>query len=472
MKNLDEKIRRTFPSESVYHSTAYYNIFSGVNIPSFIKDYLIQRYTDGDGRLDKEGLLEFIGRHIPQKKSQIQKKMISEKRRFRLLTRLIIEPDIKAGVLRFEIPEMGIKKSNTLIPEYLTTEYPELTSDEVWGVVDLALIESESGGNRIELCDFTPFKPYETDLSYFQSRRSEYSIEEWINLLIRSMEYNPEGFESLNQKLLFISRLLVFVEPNLNLIELAPKGTGKSYVFSNLSKYGWIISGGVVTRAKLFYDIGRKTPGLIMRYDFIAMDEAQTIKFSSPHEVAAGLKTYLESGKFTVANYSDSSHASFILLGNIKLDQHKNPTTNKYFSHLPGIFNESALLDRFHGFIEGWKLPRIREDLIVKGYALNVEYFSEILHSLRTESKYRIFIDELLDVPRNADTRDTKAIKRISTGYLKLLFPHVNSANDIPVRHFELYCLRPALRMRGIIRNQIHYIDEEYNPEIPNITIK
>lgn len=472
MNYLDEKIKETFPGESVYNTPKNYSVFSGTNIPSFVKDYLIHKYTDKNGKLDKDGLLDFIEQHVPKKKGQIQKRMISEKKTFKLLTRLIIEPDIKAGVLRFEIPEMGIKKSNTLIPAWLVKKHRELNNDEVWGIVDLCLMESDSGGNRIEITDFKPFKPYDTDLEYYKSRRKEYSLDDWIDLLIRSMEYNPIGFESLSQKLLFISRLLVFVESNLNLVELAPKGTGKSFVFSNLSKYGWIISGGVITRAKLFYDVGRRTPGLIMRYDYIAMDEVQTIKFSSPSEVAAGLKTYLESGKFTVANYGDSSTASFILLGNIKLDSNKEPINRKYFIHLPPIFNESALLDRFHGFIEGWKLPRIHEDLIVNGYTLNVEYFSEIMHSLRTQPNYRVIVDELLDIPNKADTRDTNAIRKICTGFLKLLFPHIEHSNEISKEEFELYCLNPSMKMRKIIREQIHQLDLEYLPDIPAIKVK
>lgn len=473
MNELDSKIRAAFPGESVYKVSERYNVFSGINIPSFIKDYLIQKFTDSDGILDRDGLLEFLEQHIPKKKSRIQKQMISENKRFTLLTRILIDPDIRAGILRFEIPEMGIKKSQTYIPPWLAKKHPELTYDEAWGVISLARVEmDEGGGGKIELTDFKPFKPYITDLEYYRSRRKEFSLKDWVDLLIRSMEYNPDGFDSLTQKLIFISRLLIFVESNLNLAELAPKGTGKSYIFSNLTKYGWVISGGVVTRAKMFYDVTRTSPGLIMRYDFIAMDEIQTIKFSNDMEVAAGLKTFLESGKFTVANFSGSSHASFILLGNIELDEYKIPLNKKYFSKLPRIFSESALLDRFHGFIEGWKLPRVHKGLIVRGYSLNVEYFSEILHLLRTESKFNSIVDSLLVVPPSADTRDTNAIKKICSGYLKLLFPYVNSEGDINKEDFQNYCLKPALNMRKIIREQMYLLDKEYLPEIPLIKVK
>jgi ATP-dependent Lon protease len=186
------------------------------------------------------------------------------------------------------------------------------------------------------------------------------------------MEYNPDnkdsqtGFSSIDRKLLFLSRLLIFVEPNLNLIELAPKGTGKSYVFGNLSKYTWMFSGGVVSRAKLLYDIGRRTPGIIENYDFVTFDEIETIKFANEDELLGALKNYLESGRFTVANYSGSSEAGLMMLGNISLSPDWRPLSNRYFASLPGFFQSSALMDRIHGFIEGWKLIRLNQGLICK----------------------------------------------------------------------------------------------------------
>ena len=204
----------------------------------------------------------------------------------------------------------------------------------------------------IELIDFKPFKPYDVDIDYFRSVRKDFSLEKWVNLLIRSMEYNANGFENFTQKLLFLSRLLVFVEPNLNIIELAPKGTGKSYIFGNISKYGWLISGGIVTRAKLFYDVSRKAAGIISHYDFVSMDEIKTIKFADENKLEGTLKNYLEDGVFTIANYRGTSSSGLMLLGNIVLSSTMQPIHTKYFAGLPLFFQSSALLDRFHGLIK------------------------------------------------------------------------------------------------------------------------
>jgi len=473
MNNLDNKIKHVFPDESVYKTPKSYSVFSGKNLPSFIKDWLIKKYTDDFGNLDSIDLLKFLDEHIALKKDDLKKRLVTEHQDVTILTRFIVETDVKTGSTFFSIPDLCIKQSEGRVPDYIAKKHKELKDGEMWGVITLSYVPpagKEKG--MIELVSYKPFKPYQVDIDYYRTARKEFTTQEWIDLLIRSMEYNPEGFESFTQKLQFISRLHIFVEPRLNLIELAPKGTGKSYVFGNLSKYGWLFSGGIISRAKLFYDIARNSMGIITMYDFVTMDEIQTIKFSEPDELKGALKSYLESGFFSVAKVKQTSQAGMIIMGNIHLTKDKKPVNQKYFSELPYMFKESALLDRFHGFIEGWYLPRINENLKIKGYTLNVEYFSEILHELREISEYSAIVSELIDVPIKADTRDTTAISRIASAYLKLLFPHVRAASDIDKNEFNDFCLQPAIEKRRIIRNQIHLIDEEFNDTMPEICLK
>ena len=308
MNELDEKIKTIFPEESVFKSPGKYGVFSGFTLPSFVKDWLVKKYTDEFGDLDNDGLKIFLNDHLAHKGSKIKGSLLNDLEDITLLARIVVEPDIKSGILKFSIPDVGIKSNEGRIPQYIANKFPELKGGEVWGVVKLVYIPPENSHQGIiEIVDYNSFKPYEVDLDYFREKRKDFELEEWIDFLIRSMEYNPQGFETLTQKLLFISRLLVFVEPNLNLMELAPKGTGKSYVFNNLSKYGWVVSGGVVSRAKLLYDVARQLPGIITNYDFVALDEIETIKFTDESELRGALKNYLESGSFSVANYRGDS---------------------------------------------------------------------------------------------------------------------------------------------------------------------
>lgn len=471
-EELDTKIPKVFPEECVYKVEENYSVFTGKNIPSFIKDWLIKKFINEEGVLDREALLDFIDKHIPHKGSEkkLKGELISSKKPYTILARALIEPDVKKGIFKFSLPELGINFNEGRVDRYLVEKHSELKGGEVWGIFTLAYIPDDKEA-YIEIIEYKPFKPYDIDLDYFREGRKEFTLEEWVDLLIRSMEYNPNGFYSLEQKLIFLSRLLIFVEPRLNIIELAPKGTGKTYIFSNLSKYGWWVGGGIITRAKMFYDISRNSFGFITKYDFVALDEIESIKFSDEEELKGAFKDYLEQGKFTVANVMGTSNAGVILLGNISLNQYMRPINSIYFSELPSFFHDSALLDRFHGFIEGWKLPRMREDMKVRGYTLNVEYFTEVLHMLREKAEFTSIVNELLDIPRTADTRDTNAIRRLATGYLKLLFPNVKSADDINREEFEKYCLNPAIEMRGIIKKQIHMIDPEFREEVPEIRV-
>ncbi len=471
--SLDEKIKTVFPEESVLKNSDKYSVFSGFSIPSFVKDWLIKMFTDENDELDENGLKRFITNNLANNQKHVKGTLITDNKEVTLLARIVVEPDIKTGKLRFSVPDAGLKMNECEIPDYVVRDNPELKGGEVWGIITLDyLIPSGKEKGVILLEKFKSFKPYSVDVDYFASKRNQFSLMEWVDFLIRSMEYNPDGFDSFTQKLLFISRLLVFVEPNLNMMELAPKGTGKSYVFSNLSKYGWVVSGGTVTRAKLLYDISRESSGLIQQYQFLALDEIETIKFQDENELRGALKNYLESGSFTVAKYKGDSNCGLMVLGNIPLDENKKPLNKQYFANLHKFFMDPALLDRFHGFIEGWYLPRMREELKIDGYGLNVEYFSEILNEMRRVPEFEIVVQQLLDIPLKADTRDTKAIIKISTAYLKLLFPHVRTIQDISKEDFEEYCLKPAMHMRGIIKHQISLIDYEFRNELPDIKIK
>lgn len=474
-ESITDKICKQFASMAIYKDPILANsLFAGRNLPSFVKDFLLKRYIHQDGSIDRVKLTSFLDQIIPTQQTEV-KDRLNDGDEVTLLCRFIIYIDLAHNTRRFAIPDIGIKLSDGQIPEYIYSQHKgELVDGEKWGIVKLSLLPDETGKkNHVEMVDYKPFKPYNSvDVEYLRDARRAFSTEEWIDVLLSCMEYDADGFGTLTHKLEFLTRLLIFVEPRLNVIELAPKGTGKSFVFGNLSKYGWLVSGGKVTRAKLFYDKTRQQNGIMKNHDFTVFDEIQTIEFQEPAEIQAALKSYLESGKTTIDNNEFSSECGLMLMGNIPLTEQHRPINPRYFDSLPQSFRESALLDRFHCFIEGWLLPRIHKGIIYKGWTLNVEYFSEILHSLRTRNAYSLLFDRLVDYDKNADVRDFNAVKRITVGYMKLLFPHWISPEDVDLNELDTYCLQPAIYRRGIIKEQCHLIDPEFKMALPNFWLK
>lgn len=473
---ISEKIRQYFSAMSIYKDPERTNsIFAGRNLPAFVKDFLLKRYLNiHTGEIDTLALTQFLDQVVPSNSGTVKDKIVSGEEVV-LLARFIINIDLNKGIKQFSIPDYGIKLKEGIIPEYTYNKHKgELVDGEKWGIIKLCLLLDDDGKKyHVQMVDYKPFKPYSSvDMNYLAEARQHFTTQEWIDVLLSAMEYDPDGFANLTQKIEFLTRLLIFIEPRLNVIELAPKGTGKSYVFGNLSKYGWLVSGGKVTRAKLFFDKTKQQNGIIKNHDFTVFDEIQTIVFQEPAEIQAALKSYLESGKTTIDNQEFSSECGLMLMGNIPLTEQRKPVSAFYFNSLPENFKESALLDRFHCFIEGWLLPRIDTSMIFNGWTINVEYFSEILHTMRTNNTYSLLFDKIVRMEEKADVRDTKAIKRIATAYMKLLFPQWKNVEDINMEEFNMYCLQPAIHRRGIVKEQCHIIDPEFKSRMPEVYVE
>lgn len=478
--DMDDKIKRIFPRESVYKNPDIYDIFVGRNLPSFIKDWMVKCFTEGDV-FDRDACLEFINAKIPSKGMGLRKRLLQSRAPIQIFSRLIIHTDLLHGKMGFSIPDLGIGHREGIVSmDMAQSKIEHLHEGEVWGILTLTYnLPMPPMNGYVELTDFRPFEPYRVGLDYFLEARAQFSTLEWIDLLIRSMEVNPNYIDperglsfNLSRKLTMLTRLLVHVEPNLNLIELAPKGTGKSYVFNNLSKYGWTVSGGIVSRAGIFYNLSTKTPGIIHNYDFLALDEVETIQFANDEDIQGAFKNYLENGRIVVGQYKNVSDCGLMLLGNISLNRQMKPRHEDFFLKLPKFFHSSALVDRIHGFIPGWILFRFTEDLKLRGYALNTEYFSEIMHLLRCQTEAGQIVQEALLIPKNADTRDTRAVIKLCTAYLKLLFPQARSIEDIAPEEFQDYILTPALNSRAIIRKQLAVMDCEFSPTMPEIKLQ
>lgn len=513
---LEDKIKEVFSGMIVLKDPKRSEFFSNLSIPSYMRDWLVMKFSDNKGVIDYDSILSYVKKFIPDRDAfQIIKYQLMQGGIEKFLARIRMDVNLKKGYVQFELPDFGGSRGGAsgIVSDEVLDQYANtlLRESENWGIVELSLgstldFGQDSGStaaflndmlgdalqyeekasvikpNEIYLSGYKPFCPYRVDLSFYKQARKEFDVHEWINVIISSVDYNPEGYidpdtgeESEEVKLFFLRRLLPFVEKRINLIELAPKGTGKSYVYEKISKRGWLISGGTVSRASLIYDNAKKTGGLLTRFDYVGFDEVQSITFEQPGQIQQALKHYMEFGEIKGFDAQMSADAGVIVLGNI--DASKFSVDENMVDNISDVFAESATLDRFHGFIPGWKIPRLNEDLIANGWALNTEYFAEVMHALRDELVYAAIVDECLDVPPKADKRDMTAIKRICTAFVKLLFPHAEKKEDIEPQEFIDYCLTPAKEMRSIIKRQLCIIDpKEFDVpgkrEIPDVQYK
>lgn len=488
---MTDKLREYFDEMVVYKDKKNNGFFKSLNLPSFLRDYLLKLFQNEDGELDYDSMNDFIKKRIPRKEEwmSIKDKIIIDGERVKFLTRISIDIDVATQNISFSLPDFGLTNKETIIEHNVWQEYRTdlVSTNDVWGIVELGykypddydvmFIENDNKSKakkkekgKIKLCSFKSFCPYTIDLEYYKDIRSEFDIHEWIDIVLGAIDYNAAGYENEHQKLAILTRLLPFVEKRLNIIELAPKGTGKSYLFGHVSKYGTLVDGGKITRTKMFYDTVKRKYGFIQGNDYVAIDEIKLVKFNDDNEMRSILQGYMEYGTFNVNGFEGEADASIVFLGNISID-----FMDEYsymLNELPPLFQETALLDRIHGFIKGWDIPRMNESLELTGWALNSEYFCSILHLLRSDNSYRTIVERLIEVPEKADKRDTESVIRIATAYLKILFPNVRNASNISERDFKHYCLRPAIKMREIVRNQQALIDKEYKgKDIPDFKI-
>lgn len=477
MTDFTEKLKGVFGEMVVYKDLKKSNFFSAISLPSFMRDWLLKKFQDDDGYFEMDEMRQFINTYLPRKDEwvRIKDRIMTDNERVQLLTRISVDIDIASQTIYFELPDLGLSKKQTIITNGVWNEYrDELTAGkEVWGVVELGYYapNDDSRVGKIMLTSFKNFCPYTAELDYYKDARSEFDIDEWIDLLLGAVDYNAAGYRDRAEKLAMLTRLLPFVEKRVNLIELAPKGTGKSYLFGRISRFGYLLAGGTISRAKLFYDKSKRTQGLIFHNDFLAVDEIQTISCNDLGDMRSVLKTYMEDGVYRGDAWTGTADSGVVLLGNI--EKEKMNEYDDMFADLPYLFRESALLERFHGFIKGWEIPRMHDDLKICGFALNSEYFTSIMHLLRDDFTYRTIVDSLVKVPEAADTRDTEAVKRIATGYLKLLFPNCRDPKDITAYDFNTFCLKPAFKMREIVLYQIGRLDSEYRgKDMPKLTVR
>ena len=420
-------------------------------IPSFVEEWLISRFqaphkTPTDIYQD---ITAFMSKHLPAKtEKETIKFQLQKGESVVLLDRFEVRIDIGKDKKLLTIP--CLEERNASVSHEVLEKNQSLLEGGQWGAGRL-FVNSDNKTKFIELVEFKPMQSGRVRLDQLIKARGQFTTREWIGLLLRTMGYEPSAYSDEQQNHVIL-RLLPLIQNNLNMMELAPKGTGKSFIYSNLSRYTWLNSGGALTQAQLFKNLTTKEIGLIGRYDLLVLDEGQSINFKGADDIHAKFKDYLESGHYSIGNDKITSECGLMILANIDLYDGK-PKQLDYIRHLPEMFHDDALMDRFHGIIAGWKIPRFTTECAAQGVGIKADVFGEYLHQLRTVSHLEFPYGEC--PPLKGDSRDVKAVQRLASALSKLLL--LNPEHE----DYEQYVFNPAKELRQRVRSQLM----ELNPQ-------
>lgn len=460
----NELIRDVFGNLSIDKTRLPSSGLTSIGVPSFVAEWLLDKIVPGSGPLtaiELEKVNNFVKKAFPRKDDRneiIFDLTQGEVRKLIALMQVRIKLEQGGRVIPEPLAQIPVLNlTGCSIATEIVERYKMLLRQGVWGKISLAMLPDA----RVEVMGFEPFQCSHVNLQAYTDCRAKFNTQEWRDLLFCSMGFNPQH-PSYNQeaKTWIIARLLPLVESNYHIMELAPKGTGKSFVFENISSKVSLISGGKVTPAQLFINGKTKEVGLLGRHDVVVLDEVQSLTFDNPDEIIGPLKNYLESGRYNRSGFANiSSDCSVVMLANIELDEQLRPRNeDNLIANLPKFFAETALIDRFAGIIPGWEIPKFQREMVASQVGLKMDFFGEVLLSLRQENQFISYVQQHTQFNKNVTVRDQNAILKSASGFLKIFYPHLN----LTLMDYQRDCLEPARKIRQAIRNSQYNLDDEF----------
>lgn len=458
MNNLDNKVNEIFTG-LVVRKDLVKTVKGNAIVPTYVLEYLLGQYcaTNDESTIQAgiETVKDILRKHyVHRNEAGLVRSNIKEKGRYKVIDKISVALNEKSDTYEAEFSNLGIKK--VLVDSGTVKAHPKLLVSGVWCIAD---IEYEFTEDR-NICPWilSSLKPIQMsrfDFDGYIKARAKFTTDEWIDLLIQSIGFDPEMFGR-RSKLTQLVRLIPFCERNYNLIELGPKGTGKSHLYSEFSPHGILISGGEVTVPKLFVNNSSGKIGLVGYWDCVAFDEFAGKGKRIDKALVDIMKNYMANKSFSRGVETLGAEASMVFVGNTK---HTVPYMLKHsdlFDELPDKFYDSAFLDRIHFYIPGWEVDIIRGEMFSQGYGFVVDYLAEILRSLRNHDfsdRYKGFFELSSDI----STRDRDGINKTFSGLMKILFPH-SEASEAEVEEI----LKFAIEGRKRVKDQLKRIDSTY----------
>ena len=452
-QDIRKKLRRCFDGRIVRKDLTK-KIKEGANVPVYVLEFLLGQYCSSDDEEVIRQGVENVKRILADnfvRPDEAQKilSMLRSRGSHTVIDMITVRLDMKRNVYVAEFSNLGIRD----IP--IADEYPErydrLLCGGIWCIVQMDyeyIEEDRKNGTPVQIRKLTPIQMPHIDMEELRQGRKAFCKGQWLDVLLRSVGMEPEAL-SYREKWLILTRMIPLVENNFNLCELGPRSTGKSHLYKEISPNSILVSGGQTTVANLFYNMGRKTVGLVGLWDCVAFDEVAGIHFKDKDGIQI-MKDYMASGSFARGKEEKAASASMVFVGNINQSVDVLLKTSSLFDPFPPeMGTDTAFLDRVHCYLPGWEIPKFRPEHFTDDYGFISDYLAEVMRELRKE-QFGDGLDRYFRLGRNLNQRDTIAVRKMVGGYLKLLYP------DGAYTKEELEeALRMALEMRRRVKEQL-----------------
>lgn len=461
MKELDLKINKFFAGKVVRKDLTQ-TVKGNAIVPNYVLEYLLGQYCASDQEETINAGIDtvktIIAQHfVHRDEAESIKSKIREKGTHRIIDKISVKLNDKAD--RYEARFSNLGLNNIPISDGIVKANPKLLSEGVWSLVNMAYMPVEERDTPPWILESVkPIQISQVDIQEYKNQRSHFTTDEWVNLLMQSIGLNPEEF-STRSKFIQLSRLIPFTENNYNFIELGPKGTGKSHIFSELSPHGILISGGEVSKAKLFVNNSNGAIGLVGYWDVIAYDEFAGKTKKVDRGLVDIMKNYMANKSFSRGADVYQAEASMVFVGNT---DHSVPYMMKHshlFEALPKDYHDTAFLDRIHAYIPGWEVSKLRNELFTDDFGFIVDYIAEVMKSLRKEDHSKLY-QKYFTLSNTITTRDKTAIEKTFSGLVKIIFPDLKMSKDDVKLILDF-----AIECRKRVKIQLIKMDETFNDD-------
>ncbi len=451
--SLDDLLNRNFPGKVVRKDLTKL-VKEGANVPVYVLEYLLGSYCASDDEtLIEEGLRTvkriLAENYVRPDEAEKVKSTIRERGSLRVIDKVTVTLNEKRDVYEALLGNLGVNRVE--VPSSIVKKFEKLLVGGIWCIITLEyFFEEDQKGTPFQLRDLKPIQMPNMDLEeLFQGRRA-FNEQQWIDAILRSTGMEPTNFQE-RVKWHLLARMVPLVENNYNLTELGPRGTGKSHIYKEISPNSILVSGGQTTVANLFYNMARRQVGLVGLWDVVAFDEVAGISFKDKDGVQI-MKDYMASGSFARGRDAVNAYASMVFVGNINQSVDTLVKTSHLFAPFPETMIDSAFFDRFHAYVPGWEIPKMRPEFFTNQYGLIVDYLAEWLREMRKRN-FGDAINKYFKLGRDLNQRDTIAVKHTVSGLLKLLYPSEEYDKDAVRR-----CLEYALEARRRVKEQLKKI--------------